>query len=205
MKSSNPPLPDGFSPVPAGKLVSAVTCLEMRAIPANLASPPVDGRALTRLVSPDLGHYRALFRAIGEDWLWSSRLERSDDALRSLLDDPLIETYVLGEGQAQIGLLELDFRAPDDCEIVFLGVIRGAIGKGAGRFLVEQAIAVAWAHPIRRLWLHTCHLDHPDALAFYQRFGFTPTARWIEVFDDPRLTGVLARTVAPHVPLLDGA
>jgi GNAT superfamily N-acetyltransferase len=86
---------------------------------------------------------------------------------------------------------------------VFLGVVKEAVGKGRGRYLLEQALAIAWAHPIHRFWLHTCHLDHPSALAFYQRFGLRPCAFWVEVFDDPRITGELPRTVAPHVPLLD--
>jgi GNAT superfamily N-acetyltransferase len=203
VKSSNPPLPQGFSPVPPGKIVSAVTCLEMRERPSRAEAAAPAGLALTRLVSPDLDAYRSLFRAIGEDWLWSSRLERSDEALRALTDDPLVEIYVLSRADVQIGLLELDFRQAGDCELVFLGVIGEAIGTGAGSFLMERALSIAWSHPIERFWLHTCHLDHLYALDFYQRFGFKPTSRWVEVFDDPRLTGVFPRSAAPRIPILD--
>jgi hypothetical protein len=45
-------------------------------------------------------------------------------------------------------------------------------------------------------------LDHPDALAFYIRSGFRPFRRQIEITDDPRLTGVLPETAAPHVPII---
>jgi len=137
--------------------------------------------------------------------LWSSRLEISDEALRAIVQDSSVETYVLSDGDGQIGLVELDFRQPDACELVFLGLIKGAIGKGRGRYLMEQALAIVWSHPIRRFWLHTCHLDHPKALEFYQSFGFRPFAFWVEVFDDPRISGVLPRAVAPHVPILDTA
>jgi GNAT superfamily N-acetyltransferase len=203
MTRSYPLLPDGFSVVPPGKLASAVTCLEMLTRPADAGVIAAAGLSLARIDGDDLAGYRRLFRSVGEDWLWSSRIEKSDEDLRAVLQDPSVETYVLSDGADQIGLLELDFREPGACEVVFLGVIKMALGKGAGRFLIENAISIAWSRPIRRFWLHTCHLDHPDALAFYQRFGFKPCALWVEVFDDPRLTGVLPRTVAPHVPLFE--
>jgi GNAT superfamily N-acetyltransferase len=203
MTRSYPLLPSGFSVVPPGKLASAVTCLEMLKPPTGVGAIDAPGLVLARFDGDDLAGYRRLFRSIGEDWLWSSRLAKSDDALRAVTHDPSVEIYVLSDGADEIGLLELDFREPGACEVIFLGVIKEAIGKGAGRFLIENAISIAWSRPIRRFWLHTCHLDHPDALAFYQSFGFKPCALWVEVFDDPRLTGVLPRTVAPHVPLLE--
>jgi hypothetical protein len=82
-------------------------------------------------------------------------------------------------------------------------LVKEAIGKGVGLFLVNFAIDRAWARPIRRLWAHTCNFDHPAALAFYYRSGFRPYAFMADVADDPRLTGHMPRTAAPHVPLLD--
>jgi GNAT superfamily N-acetyltransferase len=101
-------------------------------------------------------------------------------------------------------LLELDFRAENECELVFFGLVREAIGRGVGRFMMDRAIALAWRRPIRRFWVHTCHFDHPAALAFYQRSGFQPYAFMVEIMDDPRLTGVLPRSAAPHVPSIEG-
>jgi hypothetical protein len=51
--------------------------------------------------------------------------------------------------------------------------------------------------------VHTCTLDHPDALAFYLRSGFHAYARRVEVADDPRLTGLIPRAVAAHVPIIE--
>jgi GNAT superfamily N-acetyltransferase len=76
------------------------------------------------------------------------------------------------------------------------------IGSGAGRFLMNEAIARAFARPIERLFVHTCTFDHPGAVDFYKRSGFTPYKLAIEIHDDPRLTGALPREAAPHVPLL---
>jgi hypothetical protein len=52
------------------------------------------------------------------------------------------------------------------------------------------------------MWVHTCTLDHPAALGFYRRNGFTPFARAIESFADPRLLGVLPADCAPQIPLI---
>lgn len=200
--NTNPELPMGYSPVPPGKIANAVTFLEMRARPekATIVDAPL---ALVRLTAEDLQDYRRLFRLIGEDWMWVSRLEMDDDAVRAILSDSAVEVYALQDGERHIGLLELDFRVSGECELVFFGLARDAIGKGVGRFLMNEAIAKAWAQPIDRFWLHTCNFDHPAAFAFYQRSGFRPYALMVEVHDDPRLTGLLPKTAAPHVPLLD--
>jgi ribosomal protein S18 acetylase RimI-like enzyme len=114
-----------------------------------------------------------------------------------------VEALALGRGGEDVGLLELDFRTPGECELAFLGLLPEAIGRGAGRLLVETAIERAFARPIRRLWVHTCTFDHPRALGFYRRAGFEPYRRAIEVADDPRLSGRLPRSAAPHVPLIE--
>jgi ribosomal protein S18 acetylase RimI-like enzyme len=80
-----------------------------------------------------------------------------------------------------------------------------AIGSGLGRFLIGAAIERAFSRPIQRLWLHTCTLDHPGALAFYMRAGFVPYRRAIEVADDPRLYGALPLTAAPQIPIIGKA
>jgi hypothetical protein len=68
--------------------------------------------------------------------------------------------------------------------------------------MMNRAIERAWSMPIRRFWVHTCTLDHTAALSFYIRSGFVPFKRQIEVFDDPRLTGVLSSSAGPDVPII---
>jgi GNAT superfamily N-acetyltransferase len=110
---------------------------------------------------------------------------------------------VLRSDAEDAGLLELDFRMPGECEVSFFGVTTKFIGTGAGRWLMNQALVRAWSRPLRRVWIHTCTFDHPAALAFYIRSGFRAYAREIEIVEDPRLTGVLPRTAAPHVPIIE--
>ena len=197
------PLPDGYVDLEPGRLAAVVTYLQQKQKPdpGPLAPPP--GMAIHRLENPDLEEYRRLFRRVGEPWLWFSRLRMTDGDLREVLTHPLVEVYVLTvDGEAQ-GLLELDLRQPPDIEIVFLGVAPEMTGRGAGGYLMRFAIEEAWRRRPRRLWLHTCTLDHPGALGFYQRFGFRAFQRAIEVSTDPRLLGLLPKEAAPQIPLIE--
>jgi len=66
---------------------------------------------------------------------------------------------------------------------------------------MATAQAEAWGHEIDRFHVHTCTLDHPQALGFYIKNGFTPIRQQIEIFDDPRLTGHLPETAGPRTPI----
>lgn len=203
VSSTSPVAPVGYSNVPPGHIASVVTCLEMVERPD--VSDPVfpSGIRLDQLTRPDLNSYRTLYRKIGADWLWFSRLVMDDQKLASVLSADGVEVYVLRDVDEDIGMIELDFRQPGECEIVFLGVIAKATGNGLGRALMNWIIRRAWSTDINRLWLHTCTFDHPSALGFYKRSGFRPYAFQVEIQVDPRLTGHLPPSAAPHVPLID--
>lgn len=197
-------LSDGYHDVPAGKLAAVVTYLEMPARPASRAERGDAPWTLRRVPSPSVEWYRDLFRRVGTDWLWSSRLELGDAALAAIIGDRRVEVFALVHEGRDEGLLELDFREPGACELGFFGLTPALVGLGAGRWLMNRAIAQVWARPVTRFWLHTCSLDAPGALDFYRRSGFTPYALKVEVYQDPRLTGVLPHEAAPQIPLIDG-
>jgi GNAT superfamily N-acetyltransferase len=199
-------LPDGYSDVPAGKLAAVVTCLEMLVPATGQSDPEQPGITLERVEKPDVAWYRDLYSRIGTDWLWASRLAIPESDLAAILHHPDVEVYaVMKDGRAE-GLLELDFREEGTCELAFFGLTPATIGNGTGRWLMNRAIARAWSReghaPIARFWVHTCTLDSPQALGFYVRSGFMPVKRQVEIFDDPRLTGVLPVTAASQVPTL---
>ena len=195
-------LPDGYSDVPAGKVAAVVTHLEMTERPA-LSPAPSSPWTLRHVERPDLAWYRDLFRRVGEAWLWSSRIEMADDKLAAIFQSPQVEVYGLLHKGRDEGLLELDFREAGNCEIVFFGVTPRLVGSGAGYWLMHRALELAWSQPITRLWLHTCTFDHPAALPFYQRAGFRPFRRQVEIADDPRLDGIVPRDAAKHVPVIE--
>lgn len=192
---------NGYTDLPEGKIAAIVTYLHMGRPSPALAPAIPDGLSLERSRG-ETARYRDLFRRIGEPWLWFSRAAMPDTELESILTDPRVEIYILRDGSTDIGLLELDFRPEGEAELAFLGLVPGTIGRGAGRFLIQEAIRRAFEKPIGRFFVHTCSLDHPDALGFYRRAGFEPYKRAIEVVDDPRLAGHLPPEAGPHVPLL---
>ena len=194
-------VPDGYYDIPLGKIAAVVTSLEMLAPPV-LPPDPVGDWTLRRAAQPGLDWYRDLYARVGWEWLWSLRTRMSDAELAATIRADGVEIYALEHHGRDEGLLELDFRKKNDCELVLFGVTAKLIGTGAGRLLMNRALQRAWARPLTRLWVHTCSFDHPRALAFYQRSGFRPYRRQVEIAPDPRLDGTLPRDVAPHVPLM---
>ncbi len=195
----------GLTHVPPEQVATIVTALDMTAPPRPAPLPPSPFR-LVRWPAPHPDRYRALFRRIGARWLWFSRLAMDDAALRLITDDPAVEIFAVVDRQGiEIGLLELDLRQAGECDLSYLGFIPELAGKGHGRWLIAQALGLAWRRSVRRVSVRTCTLDHPAALGLYRKSGFQAYARSVETFADPRLAGLLPREAAPQIPLFDSA
>lgn len=192
----------GLTRVPDDQIATIVTSLQMVAPPPRRPLPASPLR-LQRWRTPTTDKYRILFRRIGEPWLWFSRLVMPDAELAAIIGDERVEVYaVLDRAGIEVGILELDFRTDATCELAFFGLVPELSGKGLGGWLMANALQLAWRSGITRVWVHTCTLDHPAALAFYRKQGFVPYARSIETFGDPRSAGLLPATAAPQIPLL---
>jgi GNAT superfamily N-acetyltransferase len=205
-----PTLSSGYHLVPAGHMASVVTRLEMHERPSGVAATSRSpAAALRRLRGADMPAYRRLFAEVGTPWLWFSRLAMDDESLRDILDDAAVQAFAVDVPDADatssraIGLLELDFRTPGQCELAFLGMQAPHTGRGLGRWLMTEALRMAWDTPsVRCVHVHTCTLDHPSALGFYLRAGFKAVGRAIEIAPDPRALGLLPADAAPDVPLI---
>ena len=188
--------------VPAGKLYTVITHLAMESPPVpEPPPPPAPGITLDRRETISVADYLRLYHAIGDDWLWWSRLTWDEARLAAHLAEEETEIYVAEADGEKIGLIELNLRPEPDIELRYFGVIPSRIGKGLGGWLLGHALAAAGRHEPRRLILNTCTLDHPGALTFYQRHGFAITRSEVDIVDDPRLIGLLPLTAAPHIPL----
>ena len=192
----------GFYDVPKGHVATIVTQLEMRTAPAVTLDAPPD-LTLVHHAAMDPETYRSLFRQIGEDYLWFSRLRMTDQDLTNILSDASYDLYTLQMDGVDLGLLELDFRTTGECELAFFGLDQKLIGKGAGKYLMAEAITRAFERDISRLHVHTCTLDSPQALGFYIKSGFNPTRQEVEIAIDPRLSGEIKKSAAPRIPLFE--
>ncbi|SLN20301.1 GNAT family N-acetyltransferase [Pseudooctadecabacter jejudonensis] len=191
-----------FWEVPEGQIAAVVTHLQMFERPAPRPMGRVDA-TLVPHAAPDLDWYRDLFMRVGgQDWMWFSRLGMNDAELAAILHRDDVHIYSVQKDGRDEGMLELDFRVSGECELGYFGLTSAMVGTGAGRWLMEQALDLAWAQPISRFHVHTCTLDSPQALPFYVRSGFQAYARQIEVADDPRKAGVLPMDSAPQLPII---
>jgi len=130
-----------------------------------------DGVEVRRVLhpSPELGRF--LYTAAGGNWYWIMRLGWTYEEWAARMSDPLIETWLLYLDGTPAAYFELDGRAAGDVEIAYLGVLPTFLGRRLGGPLLAAAIRRGWAMGAGRVWVHTCTLDAPHALAHYKARG----------------------------------
>jgi GNAT superfamily N-acetyltransferase len=182
-----------------------ITYLEMRERPSGpRIAAPFAKLALMRTEACTLSFYRYLYETVGTPWLWYERRLLDDEAFAAELAKPTTEIFVLYAGGMPAGYFELDAAASRETELRYFGLIPEFIGRRLGPFLLQAAIDQAWLRPIQRLWVHTRAFDHPKALGLYQRAGLVVYARQPVRFEDPRLQGILPRSLRhPRLPPLE--
>lgn len=127
---------------------------------------------IARLDIPDLGFYKFLYTAVGEEWAWRDRLLISDSALQIILASPNTHVYVMYLNGVPAGYVELYQHDDASVEIAYFGLRRNYMGRGLGKHLLSYGVDRAWDIGAERIWLHTCNLDGPHALNNYQKRGF---------------------------------
>lgn len=151
----------------------AVSYLEMLSPRKRAISAPREGLSVVRAKTPTVGFYRFLYHGVGAAYNWHSRASRLDNELAALIQHPLNEIHVLYADGTPAGFAELDRRVPGEIELIQFGLLPQFIGQGLGKWFLQWTIDQAWSYEPRRLWLHTCTLDHPAALPNYLGRGFT--------------------------------
>jgi GNAT superfamily N-acetyltransferase len=146
--------------------------LEMIAPSDRVVPAPRSGLSVVNVESPTVPYYRSLYDAVGKEFYWLSRRRMSDEALAAILSDSGNEMHILVVDGTPAGFAELDRRRPDEIELVQFGLIREFIGQGLGKWFLQWTIDKAWSYRPKRFWLHTCTLDHPNALPTYTKAGF---------------------------------
>jgi GNAT superfamily N-acetyltransferase len=119
---------------------------------------------------PDLNRF--FYEAVGRDWAWIDRMKWTYEKWLRYADRKELKTwYGLVRG-TPVGYFELEAQAESNIEIVYFGLLSQFVGRGLGGQLLTAAIEQAWQMNAKRVWVHTCTLDHPSALANYQARGF---------------------------------
>ncbi|OHU90223.1 MULTISPECIES: GNAT family N-acetyltransferase [Pseudoalteromonas] len=135
-------------------------------IPAPLTITEVE------LAQPQFNQF--LYALVGKQWQWTDKLSFSTEQWRSHIECNHIRTWVAYVQGAIAGYYELSMQNNGHVEIAYFGLTPDFIGKGYGGALLSHAINTAWSlTTTKRLWVHTCDLDHPSALKNYQSRGFS--------------------------------
>ena len=93
-----------------------------------------------------------------------------------------------------IGFAELDCRNAPQVRLTYIGVVPEWLGQGLGKYLVGAILEIAWSHDPESVLLSTCDLDHPRAIALYQKFGFQLVRQEQRSVPNPWRTGLYAFT-----------
>ncbi|MEO8850660.1 MAG: GNAT family N-acetyltransferase [Allobranchiibius sp.] len=165
------------------------TTLRMMQQPTTPSRALPDGARIDQVKEPTPEFARWLYAAVGGPWRWTDRLGWNRQEWADGLARPGAELYVLYSDGAPAGYVQLDAVADDpgespssSVEITYFGLMEHAIGQGLGGALLGYGIARAWSvsdrrglPPVENVWVHTCNLDGPHAIANYQARGFAIT------------------------------
>jgi len=122
-----------------------------------------------KLPLPELNRF--LYASVGGDWYWRDRLGWDYARWMNVIGKSGYETWVAWLHGTPAGYFELDPTPDGSVEIAYFGLLPEFVGKGIGGVLLTRAIARGWETGARRVWVHTCSLDHPAALKNYQARG----------------------------------
>lgn len=144
--------------------------------PADLkpAKEPAEEAEVVRAVDPSPEFHYFLYTAVGGDWHWTTRRDWTRQQWHEWITVPGQQTWVLWVRGNPAGYAVLTPRE-GDVEIENFGLMPQFIGRGLGGHFLTEVLRRAWEIPgTTRVWLHTCSLDGPHALANYQARGLEP-------------------------------
>jgi len=109
-----------------------------------------------------------LYKEVGKDFFWRDRLRWSDQQWLDYINNNFFRLYVLKYKNNLAGYYELLYdKYTNSIEIPYFGIFKELYGKGIGGYLLTDAILTAFERNIDKVWVHTCTLDHPNALKNY--------------------------------------
>jgi GNAT superfamily N-acetyltransferase len=179
--------------------------LEQRSRAEIVPAPEPDSRPLLMRAerpSPELGRF--LYTAVGGNWYWIDRLGWSYERWLEWQDRPGVETWVAYVEGTPAGYFELDGSTGTAVELAYFGLLPAWVGRRIGGWLLTRALERAWDLEPERVWVHTCTLDGPHALANYRARGmrvFAEETQVQELREEPEGPWPGAGLHGPHAVL----
>ena len=136
------------------------------------AFKPSNNLNISLIKKPDFQLNKFFYKEIGKKHRWIDRLSWTEKNWIEYVSNIDVKTYVLKEDHKLVGYFEQIFNnEKDDCEIAYFGVLEEFIGKKYGGYLLSEAIKESFKAGVKRIWVHTCSLDHKNALENYKSRG----------------------------------
>ena len=108
------------------------------------------------------------YKNVGKKHKWVDRLMWSEEQWINYVSNRNVKTYVLKKKDNFVGFFELIIHLEsNEVEIAYFGILEEYQNKKLGSFLLSEAIKKSFKKNINRVWLHTCSLDHKNALNNY--------------------------------------
>ena len=108
------------------------------------------------------------YKSIGKNHKWIDRLSWSEEKWINYVSNENVKTYVFKFKDDLVGFFELIFHSEkNEIEIAYFGILEEFQNKKLGSHLLSQAIKKSFQNKVNRVWVHTCTLDHKNALNNY--------------------------------------
>ena len=134
-------------------------------------TPPI-GYTVYFLNPPNFQLNKFFYKNIGKDHQWIDRLVWSEKEWIDYVFSEKVKTYILKKNEDICGYFELIFHnEKNEFEIAYFGLLQEYQNKKLGSFLLSFAIKKCFEQKINRVWVHTCSLDHDNALNNYLSRG----------------------------------
>jgi len=143
--------------------------LEIRSINDLVeANKPNENLILEKVDPPDFHINKFFYKEIGKNHRWTDRLIWNDKKWINYINNSSVVTYILKNKEDLVGYFEQNFNNQKlECEIAYFGILEEYFGKKLGGYLLSQAIKRSFEKNSKRVWVHTCSLDHKHALNNY--------------------------------------
>ena len=125
------------------------------------------------LIEPtDFQLNKFFYKNIGKKHKWVDRLIWTEDQWIKYVSNKNVKTFVLKNKKDLVGFFELIIHSEKkEVEIAYFGILEEYQNKKLGSFLLSDAIKKSFQQNVERVWLHTCSLDHKNALNNYLARG----------------------------------
>ena len=138
----------------------------------NESNNGFDKYFLKFLNRPDFQINKFFYKNVGKKHHWVDRLAWTEKQWIKYTSDQKVKTYILKKGGDFVGYFELIFHYNfNEVEIAYLGLLEEYQNKKLGSYLLTCAIKKSFLNNPKRVWVHTCSLDHKNALSNYLARG----------------------------------